>query len=58
MGEGVRLFIVAEIEWLSSPHEVHCVSSQADEDYLHDKEIKASPYEDKVDVPCQENYQK
>lgn len=46
MREGVGLFIVAKIEWFSSPHQVHCISSKANENYFHDKEIKASPYED------------
>lgn len=46
MREGVRLFIVTEIEWFSFSHKVHGIGSQANENHFHNEEVEASPYKD------------
>ncbi len=43
MREGVRLFIVTEIEWFSFSHKVHGIGSQANENHFHNEEVEASP---------------
>ena len=58
MGESIRLFVIAEVERLTVPHEIHGIGSKSNEDEFHDKEIEASPDEDEIEVACDEDDEK
>ena len=58
MREGIRLFVITEIERFPIFHQVHGIGSQTYKNDFHKEEIKTFPDKDQIDVSCQENYQK
>lgn len=43
MRQRIRIPIVAQTEWLSDFHEIHCISSYCDKQDLHHEDIEGSP---------------
>lgn len=56
MWKSIRLLIITQIKRLPLSHQIHRIGSKSNKHDFHYKQVEASPDEDQINIPSNENH--